>query len=288
MKKTAIISFIVLLSVSTTYVLLDTFVLARSYTKVSSSVASASTSSSSNTTTTSGNSTVSVKTYTENSTTIYVADIYLGEGETIQSALANNTYGKNITDKTSNMATSVGATIAINGDYYGARTNGYVIRNGELLRSTKASDDQEDLVLWSDGTMSIITEGDYTAKELLDKGALQVLSFGPGLIIDSAVSVTSSDEVGQAMASNPRTAIGYLGDNHYVLVVADGRTTESVGLSLLQLAEFMKSLGCTQAYNLDGGGSSTMYYNGSVINKPTTNGSTISERSVSDILYVKI
>ncbi len=181
---------------------------------------------------------------------------------------------------------SVSATITINGDYYDARNSGYVIRSGVLLRSTKASDSQEDMVLWSDGTMIIISEGDYTAQELLDKGAVQVLSFGPGLIINGEISVDSDDEVGKAMTSNPRTAVGYLGDNHYVLVVADGRTSASEGLSLLQLAEFMQTLGVIQAYNLDGGGSSTMYYNGKVINNPTTNGS-VAERKVSDILYVK-
>lgn len=276
-KATVIASFVLLLVGSTTYVLLDTFVLEQKY----GTVAAASTNSSGT-----SQSQITLKTYTQDNTTIYVADIYLAEGETIQSALAQNTYGKNVTDTTSNMAESVGATVAINGDYYGARTSGYVIRNGELLRSTKASDDQEDLVLWADGSMSIIREGDYTAQELLDKGALQVLSFGPGLVIDGQVAVDSNDEVGKAMASNPRTAIGYIGDNHYVLVVADGRTSESTGLSLLQLANFMTGLGVTQAYNLDGGGSSTMYYNGQVVNNPTTNGSTISERSVSDILYL--
>ncbi len=276
-KATVIASFVLLLVGSTTYVLLDTFVLEQKY----GTVAAASTNSSGT-----SQSQITLKTYTQDNTTIYVADIYLAEGETIQSALAQNTYGKNVTDTTSNMAESVGATVAINGDYYGARSSGYVIRGGELLRSTKASDDQEDLVLWADGSMSIIREGDYTAQELLDKGALQVLSFGPGLVIDGQVAVDSNDEVGKAMASNPRTAIGYIGDNHYVLVVADGRTSESTGLSLLQLANFMTSLGVTQAYNLDGGGSSTMYYNGQVVNNPTTNGSTISERSVSDILYL--
>ncbi len=276
-KATVIASFVLLLVGSTTYVLLDTFVLEQKY----GTVAAASTNSSGT-----SQSQITLKTYTQDNTTIYVADIYLAEGETIQSALAQNTYGKNVTDTTSNMAESVGATVAINGDYYGARTSGYVIRGGELLRSTKASDDQEDLVLWADGSMSIIREGDYTAQELLDKGALQVLSFGPGLVIDGQVAVDSNDEVGKAMASNPRTAIGYISDNHYVLVVADGRTSESTGLSLLQLANFMTSLGVTQAYNLDGGGSSTMYYNGQVVNNPTTNGSTISERSVSDILYL--
>ena len=116
MKKAGIIaSFVVLLVGSTTYVLLDTFVLEQKY----GTVAAASTNSGGT-----SQSTISVKTYTQDNTTIYVADIYLADGETIQSALAQNTYGKNITDTTSNMAESVGATIAINGDYYGARTSG--------------------------------------------------------------------------------------------------------------------------------------------------------------------
>lgn len=285
MRRVVVVAFSLTLISSVIYVLLDTFVLEERYGTVNSSVAVSTTSSS--TASSQDKTTISTKTYREHDTTIYVADIVLGEGETIQSALADNTYGKNITDTTSNIANSVGATIAVNGDYYGSRSSGYVIRNGELLRSTKSSDDQEDAVLYANGSMSIIREGDTTAQALLDKGALQVLSFGPGLVIDGSISVDANDEVGKAMASNPRTAIGYLGDNHYVFVVADGRTTESEGLSLLELAEFMQTLNVEQAYNLDGGGSSTMYYEGEVINNPTTNGNTTSERSISDILYVK-
>lgn len=287
-KKLIALGFGSLLLGSTLYVLLDAFVIEQTYGTVASSVTSSIVSSKTSTssTSTTSNSTITISTYYENDTKIYVADIYLAEGQTIQAALANNTYGKNVTDLTSNMAESVGATIAVNGDYYGARTTGYVIRNGQLLRSTKASDDQEDMVIWADGSMSIIREGDITAQELLDQGAIQVLSFGPGLVIDGEIAVDSDDEVGKAMANNPRTAIGYISDNHYVLVVADGRTSESTGLSLLELAQFMKNLGVSQAYNLDGGGSSTMYYNGQVINNPTTNGNKISERAVSDILYV--
>ena len=67
---------------------------------------------------------------------------------------------------------------------------------------------------------------------------------------------------------------------------SDGRTSESQGLSLKQLAEFMKELNVTTAYNLDGGGSSSMYFNGQIINKPTTNGRNIEEREVSDIVYL--
>ena len=88
------------------------------------------------------------------------------------------------------------------------------------------------------------------------------------------------------MASNPRTAIGLIDVLHYVFVVSDGRSSSRKGLSLYQLAQFMEGLGVKTAYNLDGGGSSTMYFNGRVINNPTTNGRTIKEREVSDIVYI--
>ena len=99
-------------------------------------------------------------------------------------------------------------------------------------------------------------------------------------------AVGERDEVGKAMADNPRTAIGIVDECHYLLIVSDGRTRESEGLTLYELAEFAKKLGVTTAYNLDGGGSSTMYFNGEVVNNPTTNGKTISERGVSDIVYI--
>lgn len=73
---------------------------------------------------------------------------------------------------------------------------------------------------------------------------------------------------------------------HYVFVVSDGRTSESAGLSLAQLAAVMQDAGCQCAYNLDGGGSSTMWFMGDVVNNPTTNGNSISERKVSDIVYI--
>ena len=106
------------------------------------------------------------------------------------------------------------------------------------------------------------------------------------LIENGNITVDQNTEVRQAMTKNPRTAIGIVDSNHYILVVSDGRTSESEGLSLYELAEVMKEYGATTAYNLDGGGSSTMYYNGNIINNPTTNGHNISEREVSDIVYI--
>ena len=235
-----------------------------------------------------GKVSINYKEYTVNGTTIHVAEVSTGSASYLKTAFAQGSYGKNVTATTSDIADSVDAILAINGDYYGAREKGYVIRNGEIYRST-ASDGAEDLVIYEDGSFGIINESEITAEQLLAKGAVQTLSFGPALLEDGKISVDSDDEVGRAMASNPRTAIGIKSDGTYLFVVSDGRTDESEGLSLLELAQFMQSLGAETAYNLDGGGSSTMVFNGSVVNTPTGGGignGSGSERKVSDIVYI--
>ncbi|MCD8188290.1 MAG: phosphodiester glycosidase family protein [Ruminococcus sp.] len=231
------------------------------------------------------NISIEITEYYENDTAIYVADITLSSAEYLQTAFAQNAYGKNVTEKASEIAESAGAILAINGDFYGAQEKGYVIRNGVIYRSEGTSD-QEDLVIYADGSFGIISEDEINAEELLADGAVQTLSFGPALLVNGSVSVSSDEEVGKAKASNPRTAIGIIDDLHYVFVVSDGRTDESAGLSLSELAEFMQGLGVQTAYNLDGGGSSTMYFNGEIINNPTSDGKKIKERSVSDIVYI--
>ncbi len=223
--------------------------------------------------------------YRAQDTTIYVADVQLASADSLRTAFAQDAYGRNVTQKTSEIAQDHGAILAVNGDYYGSRQSGYVIRNGVLYRDT-AAHGQEDLVIYSDGSFGIISEEDVTAQALLEGGATQVFSFGPALLVDGAIAVTEDEEVGKAMQDNPRTAIGILEPLHYVFVVADGRTEESEGLQLYQLAQFMQQLGVQTAYNLDGGGSSTMVFNGAVVNNPTTNGRSIQERSVSDIVYI--
>ena len=227
---------------------------------------------------------ITVTRYRAYDSNIYVADVEVTDGTSILSAFANNTYGRNITDTTSDMAEENNAVLAINGDYYGARQSGYVIRNGVVYRNQGSNG--EDMVISKDGSLSFISESDTTTDSLIQKQAWQILSFGPVLVENGQIAVTENDEVGMAMASNPRTAIGTVAKNHYLFVVSDGRTSESAGLSLYELANFMKSLGATKVYNLDGGGSSTMVFQGEVVNNPTTNGNKISERAVSDILYI--
>ena len=218
-----------------------------------------------------GNVIISISEVRAYDSTVYVADVVLASPEYLQTAFANSTYGRNVTAKTSSIAENANAVLAINGDYYGARQSGYVIRNG---------------VIYQDGSFGIINESEISAQALLDNGAWNVLSFGPALLIDGEIAVSSGEEVGRAMASNPRTAIGIVDDLHYLFVVSDGRTNASEGLSLRELAQVLEELGAKTAYNLDGGGSSTMVFQGQVVNNPTSNGKRITERSVSDIVCI--
>ena len=229
------------------------------------------------------NISISLTEYYENNTKIYVADVTLSSAEYLKTAFAKDSYGKNITETTSDMAEYKNAVFAVNGDYYGAQESGYVIRNGVVYRSTAKGADV--LCVYTDGTLGIVSDSEYTADELVEKGVWQAFTFGPSLVEEGEVTVGVNDEVGKAMASNPRTAIGMIDTNRFVFVVSDGRTSESSGLSLYELAQFMQGLGVKTAYNLDGGGSSTMYFNGQVINNPTS-GRGIKERGVSDIVYI--
>ena len=288
-KKWSVCYTVMLLSFSV-YAILDTFVISSSYATEVQAFDSTSASGSEQTavslaTKNDAGTSVSMETYREYDTDIYVATVTLSDITSLRSAFAEGTYGKNITAKTSEIAEGVNALLAINGDYYGVQESGYVIRNGILYRSS-ARNGQQDLVIYSDGSTEFISEDDVTAEELMEKGAWQVLSFGPALISDGEISVSEEEEVGKAMESNPRTAIGFLEDGSLVFVVSDGRTEKSEGLSLYEMAEFLTSIGVVNAYNLDGGGSSTMVYGGELINNPTTSGRSIKERAVSDILYI--
>lgn len=229
---------------------------------------------------------INIETIVRNESNVYVADIQLSDIKYLKAAFAKDEFGRNIKENTSTIAQNNNAILAINGDYYGFRDYGYVLRNGVIYRDIKNPDKkQQDLVIYTDGRFEIVYENDVDINNLKNKGAWQVISFGPGLIINGEITVDKDQEVAISSPSNPRTAIGIIDDKHYVFVVSDGRTDVSKGLSLMQLAECMKELGCKQAYNLDGGGSTTMYFDGTVMNV-TTSGSKIEERKVSDILYI--
>ena len=287
--------FGLLLTASFSYSMLKTFVIAETISTVSSTSSSsnaeaaskaAETATVTDTSYSDDNISVTLTEKTVNNTQVYIADVTVSSAEYLKTALANNTYGNNVTAKTSETAANNKAILAVNGDYYGANSIGYVIRNGVVYRDTVREDASNgDLAIYKDGSFKIIYENEISADQLAEDGVVNLLAFGPALVENGEIVVNTKSEVGQSMASNPRTAVGIIDENHYIIIVSDGRTSESQGLSLYEMAEVMKSYGVKTAYNLDGGGSSTMYFNGQVINKPTTNGN-ISERAVSDIVYI--
>ena len=273
-----------LLTSSFTYSMLKTFVLAETISVVSNTSSTSDTAAASqaaknaqvtDSSYSDGNISVNLTEKTVNETQVYVADVTLSSADYLKTALAQNSYGTNVTAKTSVTAAENNAILAVNGDYYGANSSGYVIRNGVVYRDSVREDASNgDLAIYKDGSFKIIYEDQVSANQLVQDGVVNLLAFGPSLVENGEISVSTNAEVGQAMASNPRTAIGIIDENHYIIVVSDGRTSESKGLSLYQMAEVMKSYGVKTAYNLDGGGSSTLYFNGQVINKPTTGGKT--------------
>lgn len=104
-------------------------------------------------------------------------------------------------------------------------------------------------------------------------GVKHIISGGPYLVKDSQVFVDVSEQkLGAIGGRNPRTAVGYTPEGNLIIVTVDGRESTSVGMTLTELANFMKSIGCCNAMNLDGGGSTVLYVNGQVVNHPQVQG----------------
>lgn len=218
----------------------------------------------------------------------FVGWVDLNDATALKSAFAQNSFGENITETTSAIAQDKAAVFAINGDYYGFRDTGIVIRNGVAYRDKGA---RTGLAFYRDGTVEVYEETNTTADELVAGGVWNTLSFGPSLLENGAVKAgIDSVEVDTNFGNHsiqglhPRTAVGVIGPNQLVFVVVDGRSTGySTGVTMSSLAQIMADLGALTAYNIDGGGSSTMYFNGALVNKPLGKNQ---ERGTSDILYV--
>lgn len=289
----------ILLTAATTFSLLDTFVISKTGSSGSYILPTLSESSSSESSATSvapvfteytyqdSDISIEIDTLRRFETEVYAAVIHTPNHRYLQSAFGFDRYGKNLNEKTSTIASRKDALLAINGDYYGFRDYGFVVRNGIVYRTTPRPSSSDDaLLLNDDGQMAIIEETTFTEESLANREPWQVWSFGPTLIKNSILQVDANSKVPNELTSNPRTAIGQINHDTYIMVVSDGRTTESAGLSLLELASVFREYDATLAYNLDGGGSSTMWFHGRIINKPVNHGSTIEERAISDIIYI--
>ena len=179
-----------------------------------------------------------------------------------------------------NVAVKNGAVLAINGDYASNRWNnmhypkerykvGILLRDGEIRSSeTKKSGNTsfpnlDTLAIYPDGNMEVHDSRELTAEEYLQRGAVDVLAFGPWLIRDGTVR----DNLKRFATNNrnPRTAIGMIEPGHYIAIMVEGRTKQSRGCELTRLAQMMLDRGCRLALNLDGGETSCILFMGKQI-----------------------
>lgn len=210
----------------------------------------------------------------ENGVTYFVADVWVKSIDCFKTAFAKGEYGRNIHEMPAKIAVDNGAVFAVSGDYYGARDKGIVVRNGQLYRDVM---NEDVCVLRTDGTLSAYSANEFSALQSLDETVWQAWAFGPALVKDGAACDTSGSKI---KVKNPRCAIGFYEPGHYCFIVVDGRQDGySSGMSLTELTNAFVSMGCKTAYNLDGGATAMMVFDGQVVNHPTNGG-----RASSDII----
>lgn len=199
--------------------------------------------------------------------TYYVADIYVGSIDCFRTYFANNKYTYYGAESAYTISKHAGAILSVNGDYCNNQQSGFLVRNGDVWYNDQSVYDI--CVLFSDGTMETYAPGSYDPQQLLDMGAWQSWKFGPALL-DMNGEVKTSFNAQNVIISEPapRTGIGYFEPGHYCFIVADGRQAGYArGLVLSEFAQIFKDLGCVRAYNLDGGASAVMSFNGDVCNR---------------------
>ena len=213
--------------------------------------------------------------------TWYVADIYVASIDCLRTYFAQDTYipGGCLAESMSSMCAATGAILATSGDYCNNQTFGLLVRNGEVIHSEPITADI--CVLYADGTVETLSPDEYQPEEILARNPWQSWKFGPKLL-DSDGHAMTEFNTGLAIKieAAPRCGFGYYEPGHYCLVVNDGRQSHSTGFVLDEFARIFEELGCTAAYNLDGGATAVMAFNGRNVSKPSAN------RDPGDIFYV--
>ena len=211
--------------------------------------------------------------------TYFLAEIFASDVTQIKTASFKDDFSRMGHGDVEKMAKAHNALVAISGDYYGFHRDSLVIRNGEVYR--KKLNGSDVCLLLRDGTMETIRGKNADIDEILRKDPWQAWQFGPVLMDEGGYARTNFAD-SMLNARNPRSCIGYVEPGHYFFVVVDGRQKNAKGLTLFELASLMESLGCVQAFNLDGGASAHFFWNGRVISNPSGGG-----REISDIIYLE-
>lgn len=236
----------------------------------------------------------------------FICDIQVRDASALSTAFFNPNNMKK-TGLLEDIAGNNGAVLAVNGDFCGDHDSGIIIRNGELYRA-KFTQKLDMLIIDGNGNFSLHNgsrkqdDVEALARQLIEAGVAQTLEFGPALVKDGQALPfnTKPDNKNTYVVTTradqyeSRTAIGQIGPNHYVILVCDGsreykldgtrkaRKNDWDGYSLQDVQQLMLACGAQTAINLDGGGSTKLYFRGQVINHPSS-----PSRQVSDALIIK-
>lgn len=221
---------------------------------------------------------IDIEKETYNDTVCYMAHVITDDPDRLQTTYAEGKWGGQ--EPATSADARVDSILLVNGDF---RNIGYgsdlgIVRNGEIVND----------VTMSSIAMGLTKEGHFVScggispQEVLNQGIRDTFTFGP-FLIDNGERVTNSDT-----AVHPRTFIGEVSRDdsllEYYIGVADGRQAGySIGLSYEEMTDIMEEKGCSFAYNLDGGGSSTMVFEHKLLNRPSDG----QERYDADFLYIK-
>ncbi|MCL1965460.1 MAG: phosphodiester glycosidase family protein [Firmicutes bacterium] len=230
---------------------------------------------------------IDIRKHTIKNVVYFTAEIWLTDVSQLRSAFSSDRFDS-AKETVKDIASRNNAILAINGDFATFNNGGIIIRNGVLYRSNRSTrhllmiDQHGDFIPYTDPPQN----AEEAAAGFVEQGIWQTLVFGPLLVQNGqAVPLPEKFFISTGMALEPRTAVAQIGPLHYLWIVVDGRQEGySKGVSLIRLQELFLQYGAQTAFNLDGGGSTTLYYMGNVLNRPANAGSR--QRDVPDILYI--
>lgn len=211
--------------------------------------------------------------------TYHIADIYIAGIENFKTYIAYDSFVYFMDENPLAMAKKTNSIVAIDGDFATVQKSGFVVRNSNVYLSDLANGI---CVMYPDGTMETYEKNTYVVEDILARNPVHVWSFGPSLLDENGKAYEEFQLSSGIAGRHPRGAVGYYEPGHYCFVLVDGRQSGySNGMSIQNLAKLFEELGCTLAYNMDGGRSAVMTFGQKFYNKPYLQG-----RDLGDILYI--
>ncbi len=225
---------------------------------------------------------IRIETFRRDDTNVMAVYVTVADASQIRTGIAGNWKTKKTAPVSKTLA-KYGGVLGINGDYYTYHSQGIVVRNTERIRFNPVAG-RETLIIDDKGDFTIIRPTTKEAFESFEGTVVHAFCFGPGLVVDGE-AITDLSKVTMDNGKGKKTqriAIGQTGSLSYLILTCEGpENPGSVGFDLLQMAALCKEMGCINAYNLDGGSSSTVAMQGEKINAVSSN----KVRSVSDIIF---